>query len=1672
MSEASPSTPTTTTNDGTGEPGHSQARSDTSARTRSTTRRDNRTNGVVSSTHRDFAGDTPGIGGVLALRSENVVLKKSYDKFCEKLKTYIMREFKNGEHVIDLIKNPEAKVTADYEKTYKPTDLTDDEKKSNVEVEIKKEEIKEYVKQLNNLKANLKKMFSLVYGNCTEGVLAMLKGDKEFDEKSKVFDAAWILVKVKAITSGLDTKVNLRVSLHTALMNFMLMKQFGDESNDAYLSRFKSMVETLKLAGGEHVLISPKLLGKDVHVATQDERKEEKEHFMAICFIVRSDEGRYKKLLDDLKSSANRGRDEYPTTLTNAFDLLVRESGEYDTVRRNPRFNRGRYNRGGRGRDSFLFAQAGRGSGENMSYSRTNSENSEEIVPGTDGEKHENISCYGCGFKGHYRGQCPYVSRSGIVSMHNGYSFAQDDALFIIPDTWIFLDTCSTCDVIKNHNLVTNIRECSQAEKLTAYTNGGAQHYVKVADLIVFPIRVHFNENSMANILSFKTVANMEGTRITMDTRSGNSIHVFLSDGTKYEFKQYKNGLYYFDTNDKIKSIGKNKDSVINYSFLNTVQDNKEYFTNSEIKSADASRKYQEYLFFPSTKTLSKYVEKNMITNCGINVDDVNRGELIYGPPVPYVQGHMVRSKPQIHEKVEKIPLPLMIEQHHSRVSIAIDFFFVNGNIFFHTKSYKINFTTAQYCTSRSLKTIMTALDKVKNKYESRNFQITDCHADNEFDKSAMRDFLEPALLHIYARNEHVGIIERPTRTIKERTRSVCHNIPYRRITILMVRSLIEGIVDVMNAFPSEDGVSKTMSPSTIVEGKPKLDFGKGIISFGSYALVYTSTSNDMKSRAVPAIALKRSNNAGGHYFMSLYSGKRIHGYKWKELPVDDYVIARVEELAEGEKQPLIRNGMPIFEWGPGEPVEDVTHDEEEEVLAIAPQVEVFGDQRNEDVPSLENEEEHEVGIEDDDGIDDDVDNEIVIEPEDGLDVVPEENIVSDEDDIVEPEEEHTDEDDDNNGEASDDDVAIVANIDDNVEENAIRNRPRRANAGAGVERLQMDTHGQGYNVRREFNLTNCGDHDNGANNKVEYTFLSTACEVLFTQMTTQPELKRYAQMSAKQGFKIFGQAAVAAMVKEFKQLDQGAVPGKPVVAPTDVNTLTPSEKKKALRAVNLIKEKREGKLKGRTCVNGSQQRRYLKPDESVASPTANFESLITTLLIDAYEERDIATYDVPGAYLHADIGKKEDGERTLMKLEGEFVDIMCDINPEHRKNVTLENGKKVLYLEILMAIYGCIESALRWYELYSKTLKDEGFTINPYDKCVANKEINGSQCTIVWYVDDNKISHRDTKVVDEVIDIMKGHFGDLTINRGDAHTFLGMNIKIRADRKIEIEMKDQLQETIDTFKNFDNCTMDEIVTSPAQKHLRDVNESCTRLDGKKADIFHSIVATLLWIMKRARPDIEVPVSFLCSRVSKSDEDDWKKLRRVLTYVQCTIDDVRVIGAESLSDVFTWIDAAYAVNPDMRSQTGGAMSMGVGIIHGRSGKQKLNVKSSTEAELVGVSEYLPYNIWLMMFMREQGYPVRNNVLYQDNKSTILMLKNGRNSCTGNSRHIDIRHFFVKDRVDKKEVKVEYCPSRSMLADFFTKPLQGVLFEKFRSVIMGYEPMSSIQSIDISDQGAC
>ena len=99
---------------------------------------------------------------------------------------------------------------------------------------------------------------------------------------------------------------------------------------------------------------------------------------------------------------------------------------------------------------------------------------------------------------------------------------------------------------------------------------------------------------------------------------------------------------------------------------------------------------------------------------------------------------------------------------------------------------------------------------------------------------------------------------------------------------------------------------------------------------------------------------------------------------------------------------------------------------------------------------------------------------------------------------------------------------------------------------------------------------------------------------------------------------------------------------------------------------------------------------------------------------------------------------------------------------------------------------------------------------------------INGEQCTILWYVDDNKISHKDPKVVTEVIDIMQGHFGELTVTRGKVHRFLGMNITITEDKKLKIDMKEHLQEAIDMYTTIEGGEINEVVTSPARQILLD----------------------------------------------------------------------------------------------------------------------------------------------------------------------------------------------------------------------------------------------------------
>ena len=113
----------------------------------------------------------------------------------------------------------------------------------------------------------------------------------------------------------------------------------------------------------------------------------------------------------------------------------------------------------------------------------------------------------------------------------------------------------------------------------------------------------------------------------------------------------------------------------------------------------------------------------------------------------------------------------------------------------------------------------------------------------------------------------------------------------------------------------------------------------------------------------------------------------------------------------------------------------------------------------------------------------------------------------------------------------------------------------------------------------------------------------------------------------------------------------------------------------------------------------------------------------------------------------------------------------------------------------------------------------------------------------------------------------------------------------------------------------------------------------------------------------------------------------------------------RIIGAGGLDILQTYVDASYAVHNDMKSHTGGLMTMGLGIIQGKATKQKLNTKRSTEADLVGASDYVPWTVWAKWFLEEQGYKLKMSILYQDNESAIKLESNGMKSAGDKSRHI-------------------------------------------------------------------
>lgn len=272
------------------------------------------------------------------------------------------------------------------------------------------------------------------------------------------------------------------------------------------------------------------------------------------------------------------------------------------------------------------------------------------------------------------------------------------------------------------------------------------------------------------------------------------------------------------------------------------------------------------------------------------------------------------------------------------------------------------------------------------------------------------------------------------------------------------------------------------------------------------------------------------------------------------------------------------------------------------------------------------------------------------------------------------------------------------------------------------------------------------------------------------------------------------------------------------------------------------------------------------------------------------------------------------------------------------------------------------------------------------------------------------------------------------------------MKLNFLVDGEVTISMKSYIEKMLSEFNTTKRCNY------PASRDLFVCNPSELLSQVQQTEM-HSAIAKLLYLSTRCRPDIALPVNYLCGRVNKCDTADLEKLNKVLHYLNTTVDmGITLKCNEPKMSIDAFIDASYGINKDRKSQTGVSIFVGSGSVVSKSVKQRINSKSSTEAELIACSDSVAHIHQIKNILTDLGEQVEQVNIFQDNKSTITLLTNEK-PVSQQSRHIDIRYFFMRDQINHG-FKIVHCDTKKMIADVLTKPLAGNQFLSLRNLLLG------------------
>jgi hypothetical protein len=418
-----------------------------------------------------------------------------------------------------------------------------------------------------------------------------------------------------------------------------------------------------------------------------------------------------------------------------------------------------------------------------------------------------------------------------------------------------------------------------------------------------------------------------------------------------------------------------------------------------------------------------------------------------------------------------------------------------------------------------------------------------------------------------------------------------------------------------------------------------------------------------------------------------------------------------------------------------------------------------------------------------------------------------------------------------------------------------------------------------------------------------------------------------------------------------------------------------------------------------------------------------------------------IAKLDVKGAFIQTEMS----GTPVYVKCTGKLRDKILEMFPSMEGYL---GSDRILYGVLRKALYGCVQASRLWYLKLSQFLKDIGYTNSEMEPCVFRKVERDMVYLMIVYVDDLLII-ASAEEIKRLHDLCIHEFRWVTLDTGKQHSYLGMQLNFLAG-EVRVNMSNYTQKVLDFYeKGLEHRRV------PGKKGVFLVSETSVAVGTDEKQKFHTVVAKLLYLAKRARPDIVSVVSFLCTRVKAPTMEDVEKLEYLLGYLQRTKSREMVLKPRKPLFVEAYIDASFATHMDGKSHSGVVVLVGgVGVLF-TSRKQKCVSKSPTEAELIALSD----NTNLVeLFQEFLGFVLNQRVcvpiVYQDNTSVISLVTIGGGIVR--TKHLRARMGLVREAIENNKLEIKHVLTSDMMADGLTKPLEGNGFDLFADDVLGHK----------------